>query len=233
MDSISQWTRDWSIQRNLDVWFQPETTSTNTIAKQTPGKYHLYLTDHQYMGRGRGGSSWHNTRPGENLLSSWVFSLPTPPQPIASPLFGLAVYTSLKTIWPNFAFSLKAPNDVYLANKKVAGLLLEVISAGEEYHLIVGLGLNVFSHPSEVEHADHIASVAKVDVTKWFQFLDTLQTYFRSMAEISIESEIPNSFCEQLCVALNYFPLKEKVVLKVHPNGDIVTDEDVIKWFDL
>jgi BirA family biotin operon repressor/biotin-[acetyl-CoA-carboxylase] ligase len=45
-------------------------------------------------------------------------------------------------------FYIKPPNDLYLGKKKVAGLLIEVVSQGPDHHqVIIGLGLNLFSHP--------------------------------------------------------------------------------------
>ncbi len=233
MSSVNEWTKKWADSKGIKVWFEKETTSTNSIAKEQAREYELYLTDHQTKGRGRGGAHWHEGENSGTLLSSWTFLLNSPPQPIASPLFGLAVYLSLKSAWPMLPFSLKAPNDIYLFDKKLAGLLLEGISTGNQSLLVVGLGLNVHSHPKEVATATDLASQISVTAENWAKFLDPLFSYFNEMAVLSTDSEMPESFCHQLKEALNYFPLKEDVVIEVDTRGNIITNDDVIRWFDL
>ncbi|OQW46587.1 MAG: hypothetical protein A4S09_05235 [Proteobacteria bacterium SG_bin7] len=233
MESINQWTKKWADSKGLKVWFEKETTSTNSIAKQNGGDFEIYLADRQTQGRGRSGAHWSEGENYGTLLSSWTFILNSPPQPIASPLFGLAVYTALKSTWPNESFSLKAPNDIYLGQKKLAGLLIEGISRGDESLLIVGLGLNVHSFPLEITTATHLESRVSVAYENWVQFLDPLYSYFSEMAILATDTEMPESFCRQLKEALNYFPLKDESVIEVDAHGNIITEDSVIKWFDL
>ena len=230
-DSVSQWTIDWCKIRNKRTWYQASTTSTNQIAKEQGTTFDVYLTDHQSQGRGRKNSEWLDVAGGSSLLSSWTFKLSKPPQPIASPLFGLAVFTSLKTVWPNLPFSLKAPNDVYLGDKKIAGILLEVVSTGSEHLMILGLGLNVFASPESLPHATYLSTMGVlVTNTDWQRFLDVLQTYFTEMANLSMHQEMPSGLCEQIKTALNHFPLKKAYVDKVEANGHIVTEVSSTPW---
>ncbi len=233
MESINQWTKKWADSKDLRVWFERETSSTNSIAKQKGRDFEIYLTDHQTQGRGRGGAQWHEGENQGTLLSSWTFLLNSPPQPIASPLFGLALYTSLKSAWPDATFSLKAPNDVYLGQKKLAGLLIEGVSMGNESLLIVGLGLNVHSFPREIPTATHLESQVSVNYENWVKFLDPLYSYFNEMAILATDTEMPKSFCHQLKEALNYFPLKDETIVEVDARGNIITKDSVIRWFDL
>lgn len=230
-ESVSQWTADWCKMRSKSAWYQTTTTSTNAIAKEKGAAYDVYLTDHQTHGRGRKNSEWLDASAGSALLSSWIFKLPKPPQPIASPLFGLAVFTSLKTVWPNLPVSLKAPNDVYLGDKKIAGILLEVLSTGSDHLMVLGLGLNVFASPESLPHATYLSTMGiLVTKTDWQRFLDVLQTYFTEMAQLSMHQEMPASLCEQIKSALNHFPLKKAYVEKVEPNGHIVTEISSTPW---
>ena len=72
---------------------------------------------------------------------------PHSPQPIMAPLIGLALLKSCQFVWPNLKLSLKAPNDLFLMHKKVAGLLTESIQQGDKHRLIIGLGMNINDHP--------------------------------------------------------------------------------------
>ncbi len=229
-ESVGQWTAEWSKIRGKRTWFQSSTTSTNQIAKEQGFNYDLYLTDHQTQGRGTKNSQWLDIT-ASGLLSSWTFKLPRPPQPIATPLFGLALFTSLKTVWPNLPFSLKAPNDVFLGNKKVAGMLLEIVSTGSDHLMILGLGLNIFAAPESVPDATYLSTMGVlVTKTDWQRFLDVLQAYFSEMANLSMDQEMPAGLCEQIKSALNHFPLKKSYIIKVEPNGHIISENASTPW---
>jgi BirA family biotin operon repressor/biotin-[acetyl-CoA-carboxylase] ligase len=66
-------------------------------------------------------------------------------------LAGLAVVYSLKECNPNCDISLKWPNDLLIADKKVGGIIAQVSSQG----VIVGIGINVSMSQAElpVSHA--------------------------------------------------------------------------------
>ncbi|MDZ4663134.1 MAG: hypothetical protein SGJ18_16105 [Pseudomonadota bacterium] len=229
-DSIYEWTIEWGQIREKRVWIQDSVTSTNDIAKEQGFSYDLYLTNHQTHGRGQKNSTWLDDRCSA-LLSSWTFKLSKPPQPIASPLFGLALFTSLKTVWPNLPFSLKAPNDVFLGNKKLAGLLLEVVSTGSEHLMVLGLGINVFAAPESLPEATYLSTMGVlVTKTDWQRFLDVLQTYFSEMSKLSILQEMPAGLCEQIRSALNQCPLKKAYIQKVESNGHIITEIASTPW---
>jgi hypothetical protein len=75
---------------------------------------------------------------------------------VLAPLVGLALYEAAHKTWPDVAFNLKAPNDLYVHDKKIAGILIEAVlggPSGRDIRVVVGLGFNVLSAPSEISHA--------------------------------------------------------------------------------
>ncbi len=105
----------------------------------------LVVADEQTSGRGRAGRPWL-TRPGAGL----AFSLLIRPgdgdpdyQPLSLNVLGaLALVEQLRT--RGAAASIKWPNDVLLAGRKVAGILTETAWLGERLEcVIVGIGVNV------------------------------------------------------------------------------------------
>ena len=151
MSIIADWTGKWACKRKQACIFYKQTTSTNTQAKQhfNPKKQsQLFIAEHQTKGRGQrdklgGVKKWINS----DMMLSWSYPLSFAPQPIITKMMGEALYIALNTIWPGELFRIKNPNDIYIKDKKVAGLLVEAVHIGTQHQIIIGGGMNVFSHP--------------------------------------------------------------------------------------
>ena len=98
---------------------------------------------HQEAGKGRQGRSWVSA-PG-NFYGSTLVQLRAddPPAQTLSLAAGLALIEALEAAVPGQALMLKWPNDVMLAGKKLAGILLE--RNGDR--VAVGFGVNLASAP--------------------------------------------------------------------------------------
>lgn len=127
-----------------------EVSSTNAlaleeIAKTTPSEGTVISADYQSAGRGQIGSSWFSS-PGENLLLSIILR---PKWLAAREQFSLsqAVSLAVSDTISHFAKTqahVKWPNDVYLADKKIAGILLQNSLSGPLLQSsVIGIGLNV------------------------------------------------------------------------------------------
>jgi BirA family biotin operon repressor/biotin-[acetyl-CoA-carboxylase] ligase len=235
METIATWTAAWAKIQNLEHELQPELSSTNSWSKEAfyLQKY-LLLTEHQSAGRGRGTNEWVDIQPGSTLLSSWCFPLQKAVQPIASPLVGLCLHRAAVKAWPHLQWSLKAPNDLYLKNKKIAGLLLENVTAGHQHLFIVGLGVNVRSHP-EVDRAGHLEEFTKSNTTKeqWFQFLDVWWHELQQTIPETFHTTLTPDHCRQILSALNHSPMLIAKYDKVLPDGSLVQDGITRPWMEI
>lgn len=103
----------------------------------------------QTAGRGQRGNTWHS-RGGENLTFSMVLRFGKegfPPLSVnksflitKAATLAVTKYLSEKEI----ACSIKWPNDIYVRNKKICGMLIEnTLATGNIASSIVGIGLNV------------------------------------------------------------------------------------------
>lgn len=135
------------IGHTLVYW--EETASTNDEARRlaeagSPDGT-VVVAEHQTAGRGRRGSVWHSP-PRQNLLLSVILR---PPWPVThwarlTPLAALAVAQAVEHVLPRGRAQVKWPNDIYLSDKKCAGLLLEsVLPGGRSPFAVLGIGLNV------------------------------------------------------------------------------------------
>jgi BirA family biotin operon repressor/biotin-[acetyl-CoA-carboxylase] ligase len=140
----------------LPYLFLERCESTNRVLREaSPGlpSGALVVTDAQTAGRGRLNRSW-SSRPGQDLTFS-VFLRPSlaPGQAqLLSLTAGLTVAEVLEVL-PGLEgkVAVKWPNDVLLDEKKVCGILLEGSMDADRLHwAVVGIGLNVNSHSSEL-----------------------------------------------------------------------------------
>jgi BirA family biotin operon repressor/biotin-[acetyl-CoA-carboxylase] ligase len=219
-----------------DVWFRETTTSTNQIAKDealsvsTPLK--VYLANHQSAGRGRGENTWSDQGVGSALLSSWSFSFKQNPQPILAPLVGLAVFNNLDRHFSNLKFSLKAPNDILLGEKKLCGILIENILSQKASRSIIGIGLNVFACPPDLGAA-HLSAVTEVNRLKWEHFLKDLSTSLREALQKAEQENLSPDTCSELKAALNRNSLLKSPVLEVSPKGSLIYKNSKTDWHQL
>ncbi len=128
----------------------PETKSTNSYAiellsKDRPEEGCVVFTDHQTKGRGTDLNSWESEK-GKNLTFSLILypKVTANQQFILNKAISLGIYDFLIAELPNQRISIKWPNDLYIEDRKVCGILIQnsVLGIKLEY-MVVGIGLNV------------------------------------------------------------------------------------------
>lgn len=228
---LGELTSRWAKSNNLYVEYKSSMSSTSDLAKSKAFEEELldeavclFLTDTQSAGRGRGTHTWTSPQAGSALLSSWSYLLNVNPQPSFAALVGLAVYRALSSTWPFLNWSLKAPNDIYLNSKKVAGILLENVVQGDETRAIIGLGLNVFNSPANLDISTSIAEELPSGVPllgqDYMAFLDRL--FFEITDAISnCDQGLTPTDQFSLVSILNKNPLLKKKVTMISADGSL------------
>lgn len=126
-----------------------ECLSTNShlasIARECPHGTVVY-TRKQTAGRGQRGNSWE-AEPGKNITMSMLLrpdGLHPARQFVVSEAVSLAIVDVLTRHLPEMDVKIKWPNDIYVGDRKICGILIEnsITSTGIT-HSIVGIGLNV------------------------------------------------------------------------------------------
>lgn len=104
----------------------------------------VVYADEQTAGRGQRGNVWQSAA-GENLLATIMVrpaSLPVVSQFALSQVIALAVREAVSKF--GIEASLKWPNDIYVGNRKLAGILVELDYSGPFVEqAVIGVGLNV------------------------------------------------------------------------------------------
>lgn len=127
-----------------------ETGSTNDLALQWAGDSAVVTpcligATRQQAGRGRGANRWYGSE--GTLMFSVLFDMTAlgiaqQLWPQFSLVTGLSVAETLEVFLPQSAVGLKWPNDVWLAGRKVCGILIEQPDRMPG-RLVAGLGWNV------------------------------------------------------------------------------------------
>ena len=114
------------------IEYHAEIDSTMMAAAELPVGS-VVLADRQTAGQGRHGRAWHSEA-GSGIYGSLVLR----PTPLLTMAVGLAVQHAIVEA-TGLVCDLRWPNDVMLANRKVAGILAQLVDS----HAIVGIGINV------------------------------------------------------------------------------------------
>src|ERR1035437_6675835 len=129
-----------------------KTDSTNSYLSKLLGEKTLFegtvvITNRQEMGRGQRGTTWES-EPNKNLTLS-ILLHPTFLRPDEQFQLNKAISLGVAgfvvgVLQVDVDVKIKWPNDIYIRNKKVAGILIEnSVSGNNLQHSIIGIGINV------------------------------------------------------------------------------------------
>ena len=173
-----------------------QTDSTNTraiellAAEDAVSSPCLVYSESQTAGRGRGGNQWWSASGSLTfslIIDSNQTALSAEQIPLLPLLTGMAILRTGQSLLPDGAFQLKWPNDVFLADRKLAGVLIEVPSQSSG-HAVIGVGLNVnnsFANAPE-QLAETGTSLADQSPTD-YRRIEVLRTFMQEF-ELLLES---------------------------------------------
>src|SRR6056297_3036233 len=130
----------------LKINYFDEVTSTNSTLKadREAREGTVLLAKLQTSGRGTGSNQWESEK-AQNITGSIVFE-PTFLEPANSFLVSMAISVGIATFLNQYSneVKIKWPNDIYIKNKKIGGILIEnEFTASAITRTIAGIGLNI------------------------------------------------------------------------------------------
>ncbi|MES2779845.1 MAG: biotin--[acetyl-CoA-carboxylase] ligase [Bacteroidota bacterium] len=146
-----------------------EVTSTNDLARQLLDEQIVHhgtfiRTDLQSKGRGQEQNVWESEK-GANLLCSLILipdQCKVDRQVHLNMSMCLAVRDMVQEYCPMNTVSIKWPNDIYVDDHKIAGILIENALQGTLIkHAIVGMGININQQLFEHAKACSLATVTQ------------------------------------------------------------------------
>ncbi|WP_460121809.1 bifunctional biotin--[acetyl-CoA-carboxylase] ligase/biotin operon repressor BirA [Pseudomonas sp. H3_G09] len=139
---ITRKVSQWSV-RVFDSVDSTNAEALRSISEGAPAPF-LVLAERQLAGRGRRGRKWVSPF-AENLYYSLVLRIEGGMRQLEglSLVVGLAAMQTLRSTGVSNV-GLKWPNDVLVGNKKIAGILLELVGdPADVCHVVLGIGINV------------------------------------------------------------------------------------------
>jgi len=129
----------------LEVLFEVDSTNTRLLGRAgaPAGFADAALAELQSAGRGRQGRRWISPFGASLALSlSWTFREAERVDSTLSLAVGVAICRALAGLGAH-AIRLKWPNDVWIEDRKLGGVLVETRTGGGAVHVVVGVGLNL------------------------------------------------------------------------------------------
>jgi BirA family biotin operon repressor/biotin-[acetyl-CoA-carboxylase] ligase len=161
----------------LDECHSTNTTALQRLTNQTVRLPSVIVTECQTAGRGRGKHAWFSTTGSLTFSVTYDFSpMQQKDVPVVALATGISVAQVLETLLggdKSNVLQLKWPNDIYLRDKKLGGILIES-AATQPTQLVIGIGLNI-NHSLETAPTEISATgVAITDATNTTHNLEDL-----------------------------------------------------------
>lgn len=148
-DAIASTLSTSALGHRLELFDEVASTNREAGALAQAGAEHgtVVVADSQTAGRGRLSRTWFSP-PGSNLYCSIIIKKPLPADRLTDWLSWLPLVTALAAVEAvhhvaGTTVSVKWPNDLVIADRKVGGILCESGSAHMGQYQIIGIGLNV------------------------------------------------------------------------------------------
>lgn len=177
----------------FEVYKFKSVTSTNdeaiNLIKKSKQLTGCIYADTQTKGRGTKGREWISES--GNFFGSVFFPLREdyPPFNEFSIINPVIISEIINKFCKNKKISFKWPNDVMVNNKKICGILQEIITLNSKKFLIVGIGINIISNPKinakyeatniflESKKKPSIEDLIKLIIFSYESFFSNLKSY--------------------------------------------------------
>lgn len=224
-----------------------ELSSTNNYANDLVSQkfvpdFTIIKTNFQTQGRGQIGNCWVSNK-GDNLLFSIILHpihLQANNQFILSQCVALALRDTIANFCKNVC--IKWPNDIYVNDKKIAGILIENKLLGKQIETsIIGIGLNVNQtnfveapNPTSLKlECGHSFNINKLLTT----FLDLFNSYYIESQQN--EQNIKSKYFQNLYLLKKLHTFKDSIgqfdgyISNVAPDGRllIIDAKNKERWY--
>lgn len=188
-DALNAACAEWDLPWRVEV--EDEITSTNDVlrsaaqAGEKGGR--VLFAEAQTQGRGRRENQWVTPK-GRDLMVSLLLrpAVPIALWPRITTLAALAICRAIEQEFP-LTPQIKWPNDIFLGDRKVSGLLAEAVSGQDGMALVLGIGLNVNTCDFPPGLADTATSLLRELPMSPISMLDRQRMAVALLAELHVQ----------------------------------------------
>lgn len=173
---------------DVRVTWLKEVDSTNSLAMRSRhdyGDFTVWGAEFQSAGRGQRGNVWESKR-GENLMFSILLkpdNFLSVNQFVLSEIVALGVVSYLADL--GLDARIKWPNDIYIGDKKICGILIENVLSGDRLSVCVaGVGLNLNQKSFESDAPNPISVALAVEKDDWIEPKEALANILGHIAKL-------------------------------------------------
>ncbi|MFB1049332.1 biotin--[acetyl-CoA-carboxylase] ligase [Paraliobacillus sp. JSM ZJ581] len=184
-NKLSENTLQWGLQtkwlgKSINFYDEIDSTQTkaNHLAQQGCKHGTVVIANSQQAGRGRMNRAWHSN----NEDGIWMSMVLRPTiLPAHAPQFTLLTGTVLVDILSEktgIPIKIKWPNDLFVGDKKVAGILTEMQAEQDQIHyLVIGIGINVNQYTKQLPAEIRTKATSLREATgNWFSKIELIQS---------------------------------------------------------
>lgn len=210
---------------DTDFQYLESIDSTNSYCVREAGKLKsgsVVYAGRQTAGRGRHGRTWISPA-GRNLYASILFNrsgitadFVQIPQILSLAIYRAVQLLDIPDVW------IKWPNDIFIRNKKLSGILTEAVSVGNHTEaIVVGFGVNVNLEENELRQIDKPATSLCVESGNTFdprKILSDIVECFEEIYDYAQHTE--TDFIYESWVAASRL-IKRKVTIVTSPDNRV------------
>jgi len=201
----------------IKTFYLEETDSTNDYLRRYPPaddeEMTVVWTDFQHKGRGQGANTWESEA-GKNLTFSILIhpkEVLARDQYILSMAIAVTMHRYLSRVLGEEVY-VKWPNDIYVGDLKIGGILIENRLSGDHIKdCVIGIGLNV-NQEVFVSDAPNPVSMRQVEGHEWDReevLQDVLSEFVWQLEHFRID-KIREKYRSHLYRREGFFPYRDK-----------------------
>ncbi|MEJ2593593.1 MAG: biotin--[acetyl-CoA-carboxylase] ligase [bacterium] len=166
----------------------------------------IVSTEFQQKGKGHGNNQWESEK-GSNLLFSLLLKpafIEPSDQFVLTTCVSMALVRTLKKWIDNLPVTIKWPNDIYVGDKKISGILMQHTIRGNRIkYSIAGIGLNVNqrSFSKEIPNPVSIARITGSPVNRqqvMNDLLGEIKTNYETLPSAAQREALHAGYCNSL-----------------------------------
>ena len=138
------------------------------------------MTEYQSQGKGQGGNRWISRK--GNLFMTVFFEISKNLTLKQITRLNISIIKKIISKKIKYNVNIKLPNDILINQKKVCGILQEIIFKNNIKFLVAGIGINIISSPNVIKYeTTYLNNYSKKKINKIKLFKEIILNYEKNI----------------------------------------------------